>query len=126
MKKRWGKPITQVQRFVPQEYAAQCTSYSFVATGFTNKIYIDYINKGKRDPIENQWNGYYNGRTVTSTTNKPVTEVNPSEYDWYERISNNTTNDYTDKRYYNVYTYNGPSVIYYYDSHFYAGQKNQS
>lgn len=132
MKKRWGKPITQVQRFVPQEYCVVCNEYKLKSTGFSSKIYIDYQNPDIIDSDENDWGTTYNGQTVSSSGNYPVIEIQTSESVWYQLHDN--WGEPRDKKYsaaYNgerYFTTLSPKTIniYKYRNYLYTGEKLNS
>lgn len=126
MKKRWGKPITQVQRFVPQEYAVICTSYNLKPTGLANDIKIDYNENERYDsgigegslnrPAQNN---------VTPTQYKPVKEIEASSYPWYRALYNGFI-DFTNTTYFESITAPSIAPLYYYDKAFYTGEKTTS
>lgn len=60
MKKRWGKPITQVQRFVPQEFAALCQEpkyklYAITDISNRSNIRLDWGGDGYLDGDDQNW-----------------------------------------------------------------------
>ena len=101
MKKRWGKPITQVQRFVPQEYIAQCT-YTLMGVGGSVSTGVEW------NDIRIDWyypTGTYSSRekTVFKNTNTTVLEKDKDKiidvstiYDIYQYVSGteNSTSKY--------------------------------
>ncbi len=71
MKKRWGKPITQVQRFVPQEYARVCCQnndgkiYKLIGTHASgsggskyNNLYVDWYKDNTSNSFDGKYNNY--------------------------------------------------------------------
>ena len=64
MKKRWGKPITQVQRFVPQEYCGPCD------TNNDGKIYrfVKITNKTLRIDLK-PFDTFQNGDVLNTQSN---------------------------------------------------------
>ncbi len=125
MKKRWGKPITQVQRFVPQEYAVVCTEYDLLPTGLPSDYRIDYIENNKYDSGSGEGSLNPSPQTVTPTSLKPVIEIKASDYKWYKALYTGYTN-YLDTRYFQ--SISAPSIkpLYYYNKGFYTGGKNKS
>lgn len=132
MKKRWGKPITQVQRFVPQEYAVICYTYNLsVATatdlGVTdrNTIRVDWgANVGIFDTNEKStiWGGgSVNNVSAELNTNDMYTINNINEA--YLESGGKTSYTGTKPSY---SKYKSPINLYIYYSKLYKGEKTTS
>ena len=108
MKKRWGKPITQVQRFVPQ-YCVQICGYYDLApvTGMSNKS-IDFHNINIKDSDESAWSSAGRRKAPASS----VRILNCSEYNCYEQIDWPGGTDYTDTSKYKHVTLFGTYYLY--------------
>ena len=130
MKKRWGKPITQVQRFVAQEFVAACDTYDLTTINLGTTIYCDYYNNTADGKYQTYEQGTYLwGKSAHS--NVPASSVTDvTAYKWYERTSAYAApanTKYSDDDYFTTYT--PPYTIYRYGTgnySFYTGTKNQS
>lgn len=141
MKKRWGKPITQVQRFVPQFCQNPCVTYNLRPltasdiSGETNfsMVRIDIVtNQHIETTLDKErigtlnGSGYVNDVFAQDVTNQykdlfyEWTYKGGVGYDQYEAPNFK----YTDQRY---YKHLSVSVnLYLYESHIYTGEKNIS
>ena len=110
MKKRWGKPITQVQRFVPQEFFAACYEYELaVVDAQIDKTNVRYDFDG-----DNKYDSVDEGSAMWGTANylpsTPVTNVEEITYSdrWYLRLHNvdgqYKKNGILNADYYSLYT----------------------
>lgn len=126
MKKRWGKPITQVQRFVPQYCQTPCDTYDLRPTGLSANIKIDYNGNNKYDSGIGEGTLNPSAQSdVKPTSLYPLVEIEASGYAWYKALYNGYTN-YLDTRYFESIAAPSIKPLYYYRKAFYTGKKNQS
>lgn len=134
MKKRWGKPITQVQRFVPQYCQTPCDTYSLRPLNAAdisgesdfNKVRFDINHDGHIDVAFTERIGNINGSGPIETSN--VTDVTDFHkdyfYEWlYSDGGESPRWEYNSKYYKHLKV----SVnLYIYESKIYTGEKNPS
>ena len=105
LKKKWGKPVTQVQRFVPQDFVAVC-SYTLLGAGAATygKVRIDWDNNHMWK--KNEMQAFHSSSTTVQDKNL-FEVVHNRMYEYlhspYSKIEN-TNFDYWDDTLYSDYT----------------------
>lgn len=134
LKKKWGKPVTDVQRFVPQYCAPICGYYDLLPvtdSDIANHTYvsIDLNNDNIKQTNESNWSSVGTNHRAASS----VTIFRIADYKCYEQIGWPGGTDFTNsdkyKRVYPSGTYCLFSSKFYKlgsDKYYDGGNKNQS
>ena len=119
MKKRWGKPITQVQRFVPQEYAVICPNVKYTlkgvgGTGYGtvayNNIRIDWSSSRSDGIFQNAEAKPFRQRDRVGLDFTDFHAITYDIYVWKSGTESNNTTPYVTSPGGNYSKYTGPTL----------------